>query len=275
MRVHVQDGVPSAPAAIGIHAAAFTLPEDLRDGRVSRGDIVVFAPGQAPAAPPGARAVEFDPAAHADIDAAAAAALAGCVLVVGRAVTTPVPAALEAAFPAVCYVNCDLRTHAGPRGKYRCCASDCMSERLRLHATHHPEDCLVVAPTHYRNGVTNAALDRSLRARCHSSLRQVDPELQYSRLPQLKQQPVGWLTTGATVMQHFLFADPAVDTLYMYGFSHWAADGTVTEPPRGMRDAFSGETGTHSTRFERLAAQDATDTGRVVPLTAAHFAGTP
>lgn len=239
----------------------FVTPENVRH---TPGDIILTSDPDSFKNRPGARvvlALEND-----TIDDLIRNTVSNDVLIIGRSTKKPFPANLEAFFGAVCYVNCRSKKHKGSPGKYRCCASDLESVRIRILDTHHKTDVLVVSPHHYRNG-KQMAIDKN-RARYKG--RHVNPDIQHERLPTLKKQSMGWLSTGMAVMQHFLFDETTFDHVCMYGFSHWKADGSVVAPPKGMKDAFTGEVGNHVSEYERLAAQDGTDTGRVFFVDVTH-----
>lgn len=251
----------SETSSCGLVYRFFVTPHNVRH---ARGDIVLTSDPDSFKAHAGARVVLA--LEHDTIDDLVRTTVANDILIVGRSTTKPVPARLEGFFGAVCYVNCRSKKHRGAPGKYRCCASDLESVRTRILDTHHRGDVLVVSPHHYRNG-KQMAIDKN---RAKYKGRHVDPDTQHSRLPALKKQSMGWLSTGMAVMQHFLFDETTFDHVYMYGFSHWKADGSVVAPPKGMKDAFTGEVGNHVSEYERLAAEDGSNTGKVFFIDTSH-----
>lgn len=201
-----------------------------------------------------------DPTA-ASVENAIRAALEPHMLMVGRAINTPVPKPIEAMFGKVCYVKCTAN-HAG-KPNYICCSSD--SAVIYVHPKfaefHRGCDVKVYTPEKWEN-----KRRMGNPSRVPSNLKTFTSGAQYKHLPDLKMQTPGWLTTGTAMLFHMVFENQFDGDIFMYGFSHFDEDGNVVTPPKGMQNAFGRPAGRHNVDFEKRAMDLLAETGRIVPL---------
>lgn len=204
-----------------------------------------------------------DPTA-ASIEDAVRTALRPHMLMVGRAINTPVPPPVEDLFGKVCYVKCTAN-HAG-NARFVCCSSNSavVYTHPKFADLHRGCDVKVYAPENWENNRRGGD-----PCRVPPLLRTFTSRVQYEYLPDLKKQAPGWLSTGTAALMHLLFETAFAGDVYLYGFSHFDEAGDVVTPPRGMQNAFGRPAGRHDVEFERRAMEIVRDTGRVAPFHAA------
>ena len=182
------------------------------------------------------------------------------VLVVGKNLIDPPSKAIQYLFGTVSFANCPKRMgdHTSPR--YRCVTGE--PEMFGEVRARHSR-CLLYEPDRFCHGVLTE------RAANHSFLTEsISNSTQHRAIPDLRYNRIGWLSTGAATVLHWLDASPG--WTYVYGFSHVKCGETpgsppiVVDPPVGMpRADGTGRPGRHPPDVERKGLLAAVETGRM------------